>query len=74
LDHPGPTGVFFYEQSVPAIQDAIVTFERESPRLTPEACRHNALRFRTSRFREEFAAFVGQRLTRFREELGHLAD
>ena len=74
LDHPQPTGVFFPEQTVTAIQTAIVTFEREAARITPEACRHNALRFRAELFREQFGAFVHQRYARFQQELRHLED
>ena len=74
LDHPQPTGVFFQEQSASALQAAVATFEREAARIKPEACRHNALRFRCSLFREEFGAFVQQRFAQFREELGPLAD
>jgi glycosyltransferase involved in cell wall biosynthesis len=74
LDHSNPTGLFFDAQSVSALQAAVEAFERESARIRPEACRQNALRFRSTRFREEFAAFVQQRVARFREELGHPAD
>jgi glycosyltransferase involved in cell wall biosynthesis len=74
LDHPQPTGVFFQEQSTGAVQAAVSQFERESARISPEACRHNALRFGSRRFREEFGAFVQQRFARFREDLGPLAD
>jgi glycosyltransferase involved in cell wall biosynthesis len=74
LDHSNPTGLFFDAQTVSALQAAVEAFERESARIRPEACRQNALRFRSTRFREEFAAFVQQRVARFREELGHPAD
>lgn len=74
LDQPQPTGVFFQEQSTAALQAAVSRFERESARISPEACRHNALRFGSGRFREEFGAFVQQRFGRFREDLGPLAD
>jgi glycosyltransferase involved in cell wall biosynthesis len=74
LDHPQPTGVFFYEQSAPALQAAVAMFEREAARISSEACRHNALRFRTARFREEFGALVQTRFAQFQEDLGHLAD
>jgi glycosyltransferase involved in cell wall biosynthesis len=74
LDHPDPSGVFFGEQSVPAIQAAVETFEREPGRINPEACRRNAMRFQASLFREAFSQFVQQRFARFRAELGHLGD
>ncbi len=53
-----PTGVFFAEQSVAAVVEAVQLFEREGAAITPEACRDNALRFAPERFREEFMAFV----------------
>jgi glycosyltransferase involved in cell wall biosynthesis len=74
LDHSDPTGLFFDEQSVSSLQSAVAIFEREGARIQPEACRQNALRFRSLRFREEFGAFVQQQVARFREELGHPAD
>ncbi|WP_312283562.1 glycosyltransferase family 4 protein [Candidatus Igneacidithiobacillus taiwanensis] len=55
----GPTGVFFAEQSVAAVVEAVQRFEREGgAAIAPEACRDNALRFAPERFREEFMAFV----------------
>ena len=74
LDSARPTGVFFPEQSVAALQGAVDTFERESPRILPAACRDNALRFRAERFRQEFGEFVGDRLARFSREIDSLGD
>jgi glycosyltransferase involved in cell wall biosynthesis len=74
LDQPDPTGVFFGEQSIAALQAAVEVFERDGAGIHPESCRQNALRFRTSRFKEEFGSFVQQRVARFREELGHSTD
>ncbi len=53
-----PTGVFFAEQSVAAVVEAVQRFEREGAAIVPEVCRNNALRFAPERFREEFMAFV----------------
>jgi glycosyltransferase involved in cell wall biosynthesis len=74
LDHPEPTGVFFQEQSVSALMAAVAAFEHEATRIQIDACRQNALRFRSSRFRDEFGDFVRQRYAQFRQELGHLAE
>jgi glycosyltransferase involved in cell wall biosynthesis len=74
VDAPDPTGVFFPEQSVPALRAAITNYEREIVRIDPAACRSNALRFRTDRFRRELSEFVQQHYERFRQEIGHLAD
>jgi len=57
-DEPGQTGVFFSEQSVPAIVAAVEHLDRRAAAITPEACRANAERFSTQRFRTDLARFV----------------
>jgi glycosyltransferase involved in cell wall biosynthesis len=69
LDRAQPTGVFFIEQTVSSLQEAIATFEREADRIAPADCRENALRFGADRFRREFGDLVRDRYTRFREEI-----
>ncbi len=66
LDNVQPTGVFFTEQSVPSLVDAVHLFEANSDRITPQACRANALRFSQERFRKEFAEFVTAKYRAFR--------
>ncbi|MHB0889417.1 glycosyltransferase family 4 protein [Acidithiobacillus sp.] len=61
-----PTGLFFAEQSVPAIVEAVGRFEREGTAITAENCRENALRFAPERFRREFGDFVEREWTAFR--------
>jgi glycosyltransferase involved in cell wall biosynthesis len=53
----GQTGVFFYQQSVEALQAAISEFEDKSPILA-ETCRANAELFSNQRFQKEFLDFV----------------
>jgi glycosyltransferase involved in cell wall biosynthesis len=65
LESPDPTGVLFDEQTPRAVVQAIRTFEREAGRVTPAACRQNALRFGIERFRREFAQFVGDSWRQF---------
>lgn len=67
LDAPTPTGVFFAEQSVPALQAAVEAFEAAAGRISPEACRASAERFGVERFRSEFTGFVDRALERFGE-------
>jgi glycosyltransferase involved in cell wall biosynthesis len=55
---PGPTGVFFSEQSASAIADAVRRFEGRADAIDPADCRANALRFSGERFRSELAQFV----------------
>ena len=57
-DSPQPTGVFFATQTPSAIAAAIAEFEALSVPIAAAACRTNAERFATQRFRSEFAAFV----------------
>ncbi len=61
-----PTGLFFAEQTIVAIRDAVKRFEQVRDDLTPTACRNNALRFAPARFRAEFEAFVEESRARFR--------
>jgi len=52
----GTTGLFFYEQSVPGLIEAIEQFEKQS--FDPAAVRTNAERFSVHRFRQELGDFV----------------
>ncbi len=51
-----PTGVLFSKQSIDAVKHAVLTFERNSSRIEPKACRENASRFSETRFRSEMSA------------------
>nr|WP_052408762.1 glycosyltransferase family 4 protein [Paraburkholderia acidipaludis] len=51
------TGLFFHEQSVASIVDALDRFEVHEP-FRPEVCRRNAQRFAPERFRREFLGIV----------------
>lgn len=62
LDSDAPTGVFFSEQTAPAIRAAVNTFEQNSERITAGACRANALRFSPELFRQRFADYVSAAL------------
>ncbi len=58
LGEADPTGVYFGEQSVPALRAAIAKFERNQNAMTPQACRKNAERFAPSVFRHAFMVEV----------------
>lgn len=60
LSEAKPTGVFFPEQTVSSLCAAVELFEQQETRMSPLACRENAERFSTERFREEFSRFVAQ--------------
>jgi len=57
-----PTGIFFQEQSVSSLVNAVEMFERDRGSIDPAACRQNAERFAPQRFRHEFSAYVDRRL------------
>jgi len=65
LDTAEPTGVFFSEQSGPAIRDAVGRFERHAARIAPAACRANAQRFGRELFRSHLAEHVAALLAEF---------
>lgn len=58
LDSSTPTGVFFEEQTVESIINAVNIFEDNYHLFNAESCRSNALRFSTLRFRQQFSSMV----------------
>jgi glycosyltransferase involved in cell wall biosynthesis len=57
-----PTGMFFYEQTVDALQDAVQRFEKAPDTFDAQDLRKNAERFGNERFKQEFKEFVDQAL------------
>ena len=68
---PVTTGIFFREQTVPSLLEALEWFEKHRENLEPQACRTNALRFAQSRFEEEFTQFVADCWEKFQVEGGN---
>lgn len=60
-----PTGLFFQEQTVKSIQEAVGIFEQEISLFVPTHCRDNALRFSQERFRKEFKSFITEKYEDF---------
>jgi glycosyltransferase involved in cell wall biosynthesis len=61
-----PTGLFFDEQTPEALMEAVIQFEQTgAARIQAQACRENAERFSSKRFRQEFADFVTARWSEF---------
>lgn len=58
LDSEKPTGMFFYEQSVESLCNAIVSFEEKAKLFKPENCRSNALHFAPDNFRKQFKNLI----------------
>ena len=57
--HAEPTGIFFDEQSIESIVDAVQEFELGAVAFRPADCRANAQRFSIGHFRESLRAHVG---------------
>lgn len=55
---PDRTGVFFADQTIESIAGAVAEFETLSEKITATACRRNADRFGTERFKRELLDFV----------------
>jgi glycosyltransferase involved in cell wall biosynthesis len=53
-----PTGVFFAEQTIDAVADAVERFERDADRFDPRAARKQAVLFRKERFEAELFAYL----------------
>ena len=63
------TGMFFREQTADALCTAVRAFDA-GPAIDPRACRVQAERFATPRFREAFARIVTQRWNEFARDEG----
>jgi glycosyltransferase involved in cell wall biosynthesis len=59
---PEETGLFFHDQSVDALVDAVGRFERWLPHFNPQAARTNARRFSPGVFDAKFGAAVAEGL------------
>lgn len=53
-----PTGVFFHQQSVGAVESAILRFEQLPHLFNPAKIRSHAMQFDSSVFREKMGAFI----------------
>ncbi len=63
LEQVNPTGVFFNEQNVDSLYNAIMKFEENHKLFSASACRENANRFAMNRFKQEFKIFVEEKLS-----------
>lgn len=60
VDKENPTGVFFVEQTVASIQDAVKRFEKE--KFSCADCRKNAERFSNERFVRELKEYIENKM------------
>jgi len=61
------TGVYFYEQTTPAVTDAILRFEAQEHKFTPTVIQEHARQFDTAVFERTMREFVDQAVNRTRE-------
>lgn len=59
------TGIFFHEQSVPSIVQAVLEFEKKQDTFAPLKIRNHALTFSKKRFKEEFKRFLEEKYASF---------
>lgn len=62
------TGFFFREQTIAAIVDAVSQFENHVDAVSPDACRNNAMRFSSARFKQEMAQYINEKYELFKDE------
>jgi glycosyltransferase involved in cell wall biosynthesis len=62
---PGTTGIFFREQKLTSLLEALTWFDHCREEIEPQACRDNASRFDRPRFQKEFRQFVNQTWEQF---------
>jgi len=60
------TGVFFHEQTVESLEEAILAFEAVEGKFSSAVIRANAGRFDATHFKNAMAQFVTDRLEEFR--------
>jgi len=65
LDDEKPSGVFFREQTIESLVEAINLFELNSKKITRENCVLNAERFSDEHFRTQFKDFVENEFTKW---------
>lgn len=60
LENENPTGVFFKEQSIQSLSDAVKLFELNKNKITPENCRLNSERFSEEKFLDSFRKLLSK--------------
>lgn len=62
-----PTGMFFNEQTVRSLTEAIINFDMSIEQYSPHYCRQHAVKFSEQRFRNEIMAYVEQKWDLFKD-------
>ncbi len=66
----GPTGVFFYEQSVEALIEGVKLFEENAHRFKAARLRDHALRFDKAIFKAKIHALIDEKWREFQDSSG----
>jgi glycosyltransferase involved in cell wall biosynthesis len=74
LDKAAPTGLFFAEQSVQSICQAVSEFEANTQVFTLDNCVENASRFSPQIFRDKFTAYVREKIAATKATINHMAE
>jgi len=67
LNHEFPTGIFYEEQTIDSIINAVKMFEVHQDSISSENCRKNAEGFSKERFRNEFRHVVEQTMEKIKD-------
>lgn len=67
---PGKTGLFFKEQTVESLLQAVAAFEETESEMAPENIRQHSLVFDHSRFLEQMKEFIDKKLATHRSLFG----
>ncbi len=70
VKYKNPTGIYFNEQNVESIVEAVTKFEDQIDRFDPINCRVNAERFSVERFRNEIYDFVKEKYKEHQLNIG----
>lgn len=69
INTENPTGLFFYEQTSKAIQNAVNSFENNQRLFSPKNCRTHAESFSAERYRKEVGEYILSKYREFQNEL-----
>lgn len=65
IEYPAPTGIFFREQTVESLVQAVRLFEEKQAQFSPQAIRHHAEQFSPEHFRAAFESHVSKAYENF---------
>jgi len=69
IENNNPTGIFFYEQDVKQVIEAVLAFESSKTKISPYACRERAEKFSEFRFEKEFENYIEKKWDEFKGKI-----